>query len=73
MGGPLPLGYEVCDRKLVVNEAEAEIVRSIYRRYLELGSVRDLIAVLDREGARTKGQLRTSTRSGQREASLATR
>ena len=61
MGGPVPLGYDVRDRKLVVKESEAETVRHIYRRYLELGSVRELIAVLDRDGARTKVQVRTST------------
>jgi site-specific DNA recombinase len=33
MGGPLPLGYDVHDRKLVVNEAEAETVRHIFRSY----------------------------------------
>src|SRR5690242_9768850 len=33
MGGMLPLGYDVKDRKLVVNEREAESVRHIYRRY----------------------------------------
>ena len=61
MGGPVPLGYDVRERKLVVNEAEAETVRHIYHRYLELGSVRELIVVLAREGARTKIQVRTST------------
>ena len=40
MGGLPPLGYDVRDRKLVVNESEAETVRAIYRRYAELGSVR---------------------------------
>jgi DNA invertase Pin-like site-specific DNA recombinase len=61
MGGPVPLGYDVCERKLVVNENEAEVVRHIYRTYLELGSVKELIGVLAREGARTKVQVRTST------------
>src|SRR5215813_14050206 len=42
MGGQPALGYDVKDRKLVVNEAEAETVRTIFRRYLELGSVREL-------------------------------
>ena len=41
MGGPVPLGYEVQDRKLVVNEAEASTVREIMARYLKVGSVRD--------------------------------
>ncbi len=40
MGGNAPLGYDVEDRKLVINEAEAETVRIIFRRYTELGSVR---------------------------------
>ena len=31
MGGPVPLGYDVVDRKLVVNEPEAELVRHIMR------------------------------------------
>ena len=40
MGGVLPLGYDVLERKLVVNHDEAETVRGIFERYLELGSVR---------------------------------
>src|SRR6202171_1078486 len=40
MGGVPPLGYQVRDRKLLVNEAEADTVRHIFRRYAELGSVR---------------------------------
>ncbi|MBR0680352.1 recombinase family protein [Roseomonas eburnea] len=40
MGGSVPLGYEVKDRKLVVHPAEAERVRSIYQAYLVLGTVR---------------------------------
>src|SRR5271168_2640000 len=40
MGGTVPLGYDWCDRRLVVNEAEATTVRHIFERYLELHSVR---------------------------------
>jgi site-specific DNA recombinase len=40
MGGVLPLGYDVRERKLVVNHDEAQTVRGIFERYLELGSVR---------------------------------
>ena len=40
MGGVPPLGYHVEDRKLLVIDSEPEIVRSIFRRYAELGSVR---------------------------------
>ncbi|WP_431282968.1 recombinase family protein [Humitalea sp. 24SJ18S-53] len=54
MGGTVPLGYDVQDRKLVVNEAEAETVQHIYRRYLELGSVRVLQEQLASEGIRSK-------------------
>lgn len=60
MGGPVPLGYQVMDRKLVVNEAEAETVRFIYNRYLALGTVPVLIDDLQRRGIRTKVQIRAS-------------
>ena len=60
MGGPVPLGYDVADRKLVVNEREAALVRHIYHSYLELGSVIALVDVLGREGHRTKVQQRAS-------------
>jgi len=49
MGGNVPLGYDVNDRKLVVNESEAETVRHIFRRYAKLGSVRALKDELDRD------------------------
>ncbi len=39
MGGTVPLGYDVEDRKLIVNESEASTVRMIFQRYAELGSV----------------------------------
>ena len=54
MGGNVPLGYDVRDRKLVVNEAEASSVRSIFRRYAELGSVTLLKAELERAGIVSK-------------------
>ena len=57
MGGNVSLGYDVKDRKLVINEAEAESVRHIYRRYTELGSVRALQQELHRDGI--VGKLRT--------------
>ncbi|HEY0312240.1 MAG TPA: recombinase family protein [Allosphingosinicella sp.] len=65
MGGTVPLGYDVVDRKLVVNEAEAETVRHIFRRYLELRSVRELMTALNAEGVRTKVQtMRDGTKRG---------
>ncbi len=42
MGGLPPLGFDVQERKLVVNEKEAETVRHIFGRYCALGSVREL-------------------------------
>jgi site-specific DNA recombinase len=62
MGGTPPLGYDVKDRKLVVNEAEAEVVRHIFRRYLQLGTVAKLTVVLVAEGCRTKRYTSTSGR-----------
>ncbi|MCT2560218.1 recombinase family protein [Tsuneonella sp. YG55] len=60
MGGPVPLGYEVRERKLVVKEDEAEQVRHIMRRYLALSSVPALAEELHRDGYRTKVQRRNS-------------
>src|SRR5689334_15518560 len=57
MGGNPPLGYDARDRKLLVNEAEAETVRHIFRRYLELGSVRLLKEELEAQGILSKARL----------------
>lgn len=54
MGGIPPLGYDVADRKLVVNAAEAELVRLIFRRFLDLGSGTELVRELGAAGHRTK-------------------
>lgn len=54
MGGKPPLGYDVADRKLVINHDEAETVRHIYRRYRELGSVALLKQDLEMSGVRSK-------------------
>lgn len=54
MGGLVPIGYDLKDRKLLVNENEAETVRRIFRLYLELRSVLALKAALDAEGILTK-------------------
>jgi site-specific DNA recombinase len=54
MGGMSPLGYDVKDRKLVVNAEEARRVVSIYRRYLELKSVHALKDELAETGIRSK-------------------
>jgi DNA invertase Pin-like site-specific DNA recombinase len=54
VGGPVPLGYAAVDKKIVVVPAEAAAVRTIFTRYLELGSVRALAQDLDRRGIRSK-------------------
>ena len=50
----MPLGYEVKDRKLVVNDADAAVVRSIFERFIRIGSATVLARELRREGVRTK-------------------
>ncbi len=60
MGGQVPLGYKVKDRKLVVVPKEAEQVRHIMERYVALGTVPALIQELGRDGYRTKVQQRSS-------------
>jgi hypothetical protein len=55
MGGSVPLGYEVRDRKLVILQVEAERVRSIYRSYLDLGTVRLVQQHLAETGITGKG------------------
>lgn len=60
MGGPVPLGYVVRDRKLIIEPKEAEQVRHIMQRYLVLGSVKALAEELNAEGYRTKVQNRVS-------------
>ena len=54
MGGTPPLGYDVRERKLVVNETEAELVRLIFRRFLRVGSATKLPQELRRAGHTTK-------------------
>jgi len=54
MGGCPSMGYDVDDRRLVVNQAEAAAVREIYQRYLKTGSVPKLKKSLDRDGVLSK-------------------
>ena len=65
MGGCPSIGYDVCDRRLVVNQAEAATVRQIYQRYLKTGSVPKLKRDLDRDGVVSKISVsRKGIRSG---------
>jgi len=54
MGGWTPLGYDVRDRKLVINEPEAAVVRDIFARFVRLGSTTKLARALREEGAVNK-------------------
>jgi site-specific DNA recombinase len=66
VGGNLPLGYEMKDGKIAIVKEEAELVRSIFRRYLELGSVNELLRDLRERDIRTKSRLLSTgaTRGG---------
>jgi site-specific DNA recombinase len=54
MGGRVPVGYDVKERKLIVNPEEADLVRRLFHLYLELGPVLKLKAQLDREAIMSK-------------------
>ena len=54
MGGFVPLGYDVKDRKLVVNKAEAATVRMIFERFTKIGSATALMLALRAEGVTGK-------------------
>jgi site-specific DNA recombinase len=61
VGGVPPLGYDVVEKRLVVNETEAKEAREILRLYLDLGSLLATAEELNRRGLRTKGR---TTRKG---------
>jgi DNA invertase Pin-like site-specific DNA recombinase len=54
MGGHPPLGYEVRERKLVIDETEGALVRHIFERFLQVGSATKLVQELNAAGHRTK-------------------
>ena len=62
MGGVVPMGYRVEDRKIVVDEREAATVRSIFERYLAVRSISKLQEELRRDGVRTRKRLLASGR-----------
>ncbi|BDG76827.1 MULTISPECIES: recombinase family protein [Wolbachia] len=57
MGGTLPLGYDVKDKELIINEKEAKVVSYIFERYLELKSMAELARELNSQGYRTKSDI----------------
>jgi DNA invertase Pin-like site-specific DNA recombinase len=54
MGGCPPLGYDIVEKKLLVNPKEAELVRHIFQRFLTLRSCTTLARELRAKGCRTK-------------------
>jgi DNA invertase Pin-like site-specific DNA recombinase len=54
MGGPVPIGYRLEDRRLAIEPSEASIVRLIFERYVALRSIGDLVDELAERGIRTK-------------------
>jgi hypothetical protein len=56
MGGVVPLGYDVVDRKLVVNDGEAKTVQMLFDLYTQLGTVKALKEEADRLDLRTKSR-----------------
>lgn len=55
MGGNVPLGYRVDNRKLVIEEAEAATVRMIFERFIAIGSATELARALMAEGVCSRG------------------
>jgi DNA invertase Pin-like site-specific DNA recombinase len=65
VGGMAPLGYDTRDRKITVNEAEADRIRDIFRSYLKFGSLNALMVDLRKRGVLTKARrLRTGAAVG---------
>ena len=57
VGGSVPLGYACVDKKIAIVPEDAEKVRTIFRRYLEVGSITALAQDLERQGIRTRRQV----------------
>ena len=62
MGGPVPIGYDCRDRRLIVDESEAATVRYIFERYAALRSIPKLVEELARSEHRTKRRVYKSGR-----------
>jgi site-specific DNA recombinase len=57
MGGTIPLGYDLKERKLIINPKEAETVCDLYRLYLKLGCVSKVKVHLDQRGIQSKTRI----------------
>lgn len=63
MGGARPTGYDINDKRLVINKGEAELVRLIFQKYVDLGCVRRLKEYLDSQGFKTKNWISRKDRA----------
>ena len=63
MGGHPPLGMDVKDRKLVINDTEADLVRYIFKRYIQIGSTTTLTQELAEAGHHSKSWITTTGRT----------
>ena len=68
MGGVPPLGYDIVERKLIINEGEAGIVRFLFRRFTETGSITAVTLEARKAGCRSKTYI--TTKGNQREGKL---
>jgi site-specific DNA recombinase len=64
MGGTIPLGYDVVDKKLVINLNEADTVRAIFSAFVQLKSVQGTLHWARREGLKTKARVRLDRQVG---------
>jgi site-specific DNA recombinase len=64
MGGPVPLGYDLRDRRLYINAAEAEQVREVFRQYLRLRNVQALMSYLGQTKIQSKVGITNGKKSG---------
>ena len=64
MGGTVPLGYDVDDRKLVVNQPEADTVCALFTKFAELRSVQGTLRWAQREQLKTKQRERLGISAG---------
>ena len=68
MGGSIPIGYDLSERRLIINKSEAIIIKVLFKTFTETGSVTDTFRELNDQGFRTKTWTSSSgkTRIGKR-------
>lgn len=54
VGGPIPIGYQTRNKKVTINRSKADNVRTMFKKYLELGSLSLLMAYLARRRILTR-------------------